>query len=74
MRSFIVEIHYDTHSGQWSAISDELGLVTEAESYEALTHRAREIAPELYALNGHGSEQDNFSLDFHQLIDAHEAM
>ena len=30
----------------------DLGLVTEADSYEALVRRARQIAPELAELNG----------------------
>jgi hypothetical protein len=40
--------------GIWTAECDALGLVTEAESYEALTDRAREIAPELAELNNLG--------------------
>lgn len=40
--------------GIWTAECDALGLVTEAESYEALTERARQIAPELAELNNFG--------------------
>jgi enoyl-CoA hydratase/carnithine racemase len=41
--------------GIWTAQCDALGLVTEAESYEELTERARQIAPELAELNNFGS-------------------
>lgn len=41
--------------GIWTAECDALGLVTEAETYEALTERARQIAPELAELNNFGS-------------------
>ncbi len=37
--------------GIWTAECDDLGLVTEADTYEALTDRVREIAPELAELN-----------------------
>lgn len=41
--------------GIWTAECDALGLVTEAETYEALTERARQIAPELAELNNFGT-------------------
>jgi hypothetical protein len=39
----------------WTAECDALGLVTEAESYEELIERARQIAPELAELNNFGN-------------------
>ena len=48
--------------GIWTAECDELGLVTEAQNYEELTHRALEIAPELAELN----RVENFKLRFVQ--------
>ncbi len=41
--------------GIWTAECDALGLVTEAETYEGLTDRALQIAPELAELNGFGT-------------------
>ncbi len=46
----------------WTAECDALGLVTEAQSYEELTRRALEIAPELAELNN----VENFKLRFVQ--------
>jgi hypothetical protein len=37
--------------GVWTAECDSLGLVTEADSYEALIERATAVAPELAELN-----------------------
>lgn len=48
--------------GIWTAECDALGLVTEAQNYEELTHRALEIAPELAELN----HVTNFKLRFVQ--------
>jgi Domain of unknown function (DUF1902) len=41
--------------GVWTAECDAIGLVTEADTYEALTERARDIAPELAELNNFAS-------------------
>ena len=49
-------------NGIWTAECDELGLVTEADSYEELTQRALEIAPELAELN----HVEHFNLRFVQ--------
>ena len=45
-------VSVDVCDGIWTAECDELGLVTEAASFEALTARAWEITPELAELNG----------------------
>lgn len=50
--------------GIWTAECDELGLVTEAGSYEELTERARQIAPELAELNQVGIGTDLIRLHF----------
>lgn len=51
-RRFTVNV---THTGSvWVAECDELGLVTEADTFDALTERAWQIAPELAAENGLG--------------------
>jgi hypothetical protein len=38
--------------GVWTAVCDELGLVTEADDLETLEERVWELAPELAELNG----------------------
>ncbi|MBU0500936.1 MAG: DUF1902 domain-containing protein [Gammaproteobacteria bacterium] len=54
-----------TRDGEmWIAECDELGLVTEAESYESLTARAWEIAPELAELDGISVGLEGLSLLF----------
>lgn len=59
---FVVNVIRDEE--MWIAECDELGLVTEAESYEALTARAWEIAPELAELNGVPVGPEGLSLLF----------
>jgi len=65
--AFIVNV--SVCDGIWTAECDALGLVTEADSYDALTDRAWEIAPELAELNAVGVEPENIRLLF-----CHEAM
>jgi addiction module RelB/DinJ family antitoxin len=48
------------NEGIWTAECDALGLVTEADSYEELQKRAREIVPELAELN----DVKNYKLRF----------
>ncbi|MEY8887221.1 DUF1902 domain-containing protein [Klebsiella pneumoniae] len=43
-----------------------LGLVTEAATYEELTERVWEVAPELYEMNGFGGNPSRISLSFNQ--------
>ncbi|WP_118984367.1 DUF1902 domain-containing protein [Photorhabdus sp. CRCIA-P01] len=61
--SFVVKV---THDDVWIAECDELGLVTEAKSYDELTERVWEIAPELYELNELGSNPDGMKISFVQ--------
>ncbi|GKW21883.1 hypothetical protein PEC302107_36120 [Pectobacterium araliae] len=49
-RAYTVNVIHDENV--WVGVCDDLGLVTEAETYEALTERVWEIAPELCELNG----------------------
>ncbi|WP_256125185.1 DUF1902 domain-containing protein [Photorhabdus luminescens] len=46
--SFVVKV---THDDMWIAECDELGLVTEAKTYDELTERVWEIVPELYEMD-----------------------
>lgn len=61
-KPFVVNVTHE--EGMWIAECDELGLVTEAESYEALTVRAWEAAPELVELNGLPVEPGDLRLLF----------
>lgn len=61
-RRFTVNVvHAD---GMWIAECDELGLVTEAETFDALTERAWQIAPELAVENGLDLDAGNMHLLF----------
>lgn len=51
--AFMVDV--SVCDGIWTVECDALGLVTEAESYEELIERARQIAPELAELNNFGN-------------------
>lgn len=64
----IFEVTVTLNDGIWTAECDALGLVTEADSYEALTARALAIAPELAELNGLGT--GNIRLRFAYECDA----
>jgi hypothetical protein len=49
---FIANVIFDVESGMWVASCDALHTVTEAPSYEAVTARFWEIAPEIARANG----------------------
>jgi hypothetical protein len=55
------------HDGVWVAECDAIGLVTEADSFEELTRRAWEIAPELAELNGYHPRPGMLRLRFEHL-------
>ncbi|MFP2428640.1 DUF1902 domain-containing protein [Enterobacter ludwigii] len=65
-RPFDVNVCHDHVDNVWVAQCDALGLVTEAATYEELTERVWEIAPELYVMNGLGSNPARISLSFNQ--------
>ncbi|WP_431612837.1 DUF1902 domain-containing protein [Enterobacter chengduensis] len=65
-RPFDVNVCHDHHENVWVAECDALGLVTEAATYEELTERVWEVAPELYELNGFGGNPSRISLSFNQ--------
>jgi hypothetical protein len=53
MRACKVEALWDEEAGVWVATSDDIrGLVTEAETLEALRSKLLEIVPELIRENG----------------------
>ena len=65
-RPFDVNVCHDHEDNVWVTQCDALGLVTEAATYEELTERVWEIAPELYVMNGLGSNPARISLSFNQ--------
>ncbi len=50
--TFTIEVHFDDESGMWWCECDELHLVTEAPTYEALIARATLLAPDIAKENG----------------------
>jgi hypothetical protein len=61
-REFTIQV--TEHNGVWVAECDAIGLVTEADSFEELTRRAWEIAPELAELNGYPLQPGMLRLRF----------
>ncbi|MCX2942918.1 DUF1902 domain-containing protein [Rahnella perminowiae] len=62
-KSQLFTINVTHEDRMWTGICDELGLVTEAKSFEQLTLRVRDIAPELCQLNC-DVHPDEMRLDF----------
>ena len=71
-RDFSVEIIHDPESGYWTAVCEALGIVTEAENYEALIKHVWAVAPEMYELCGYGTVDDNFRLTFQETLEGQE--
>ena len=63
-QTFTVTVIHDPEDGMWIAECDEIGLVTEAETYEKLTHRVWEIAPEIAVENGFAVTEASLRLSF----------
>ena len=47
----IINMKWDSESSVWVAVNDEIGLVLESGSYDALVERVRYAAPEIMELN-----------------------
>ncbi|KMW72066.1 hypothetical protein TI10_17370 [Photorhabdus luminescens subsp. luminescens] len=60
--NFVVKVTYDD---MWIAECDELGLITEAKTYDKLIERVWEIVPELYEMNL-GSNPEAVKISFVQ--------
>ena len=68
-RTYEVEARWDSEAGVWVAESDDIpGLVTEAESMNALVEKVRVLVPQLFELNG-GLEPGQKTV--HVLVRAH---
>ncbi|EPZ5817772.1 DUF1902 domain-containing protein [Klebsiella pneumoniae] len=63
---FKVNVCHDTEENVWVAYCEDLGLSTEADSYEDLTERVWEIASELYEMNGYKGNLKRLHLSFIQ--------
>lgn len=50
--TYVAEVVHDPESGMWVASCDALSVATEAPTYDELTERFWEIAPEVAAENG----------------------
>lgn len=72
-RPKVFTVNVTVHEGIWTAECTCLGLVTEAESYEALVERAWEIAPELAELNAVGVDAAALRLRFSHETPARQA-
>lgn len=59
-RQFIVEVTHE--DGIWTAICDELGLATEATTFDALTSRTLSVAPELFKANNRDFHDINIKM------------
>jgi hypothetical protein len=65
---FIVDVIYE--NGIYTAQCDEIGLVTEEKTYEALTERVWEIAPELVEGNLPDVDSENIRIQFQHIQSA----
>jgi len=71
MKRFYVQAEWDQEAGVWVATSEDIpGLVTEAETAEALEAKLRVMIPELLIENGMLSEEEKHSpIPFHLRAD-----
>jgi hypothetical protein len=65
---YVVEVVFE--DGIYTAQCAEIGLVTEEKTYEALTERVWEIAPELVECNLPGVDPENIRIKFEQIQSA----
>jgi hypothetical protein len=66
---YVAEVIFDAECGMWVATCEELSVTTEAPSYEALTARVWEIAPEIAEMNGLAFDA-NTRIQFRHVEDA----
>lgn len=72
INTFTVNVSHDTESGMWIALCDEIGLATESETYEGLTERVWETAPEIATENGFEIDTEALRINFQQIQTAGE--
>jgi hypothetical protein len=51
MKIFDINVSWDDEAGVWIAISDDIPLALESNSYDALLERVKIAAPEIIELN-----------------------
>ena len=61
-----VEVTHYPDDGIWVAVCDEIGLTSEAESYDELVFRASVVIPELIADNGLSVSSEGCAIEFVQ--------
>ena len=62
--NFEITVFRDDDTGVWIARNEDIPLVSEAASYEALVARVWDIAPEIIVLNGHAEDDAGIRLRF----------
>lgn len=67
---FDVQVMHDPEAGVYVAVCDELGLVTEAETKEALTEAAMALVPELIQENHVGRPGEHYCVEFTEHLPA----
>lgn len=66
---------WDQEAKVWTAESDDVpGLVTEADTVEALTEKLRILIPELLEANGITPQTDNHELPFDVVAERHDSV
>ena len=62
--SFSIDVTYDPEAEVWVAVCDELGLVTEEKSRDAVMARANLVIPELIVDNGFPMRDANYVIEY----------
>ena len=70
---FVVDVVFDAECATWVANCDALHLCTEAPSYDAVTARVWEVAPDIAADNGVIFDADS-RIEFRHIEDASTRM
>ncbi|WP_018231918.1 DUF1902 domain-containing protein [Thioalkalivibrio thiocyanodenitrificans] len=66
---------WDPDAKVWAAESDDVpGLVTEADTIEALTEKLRVLIPELLEANGITPQTENDELPFEVIAERHDSV
>jgi predicted RNase H-like HicB family nuclease len=73
----VIRIHalWDPDAKVWTAESEDVpGLVTEADTIEALTEKLRVLIPELLKANGITPQTENDELPFDVIAERHDSV
>ena len=62
--TFTFSVTHDNSCGMWVGVCDDLGVATEAPTYEALVERVWLVAPEMARENGLNIPEANLRLMF----------